>query len=105
MGTIAIARGDPPNGSLHAPTITPPVFSTRLTISWIDSEESSNLQSSGSNPFVFGFAFRDARLRLVVGLGAIPLSLMEITEPGRCGILHPMFLSLAPLRKHRDYRL
>jgi hypothetical protein len=44
----------------------PPVFSTRSTTLRTASADLSNLQSSGSKPLVFGFAFRGVRLRLVV---------------------------------------
>src|SRR3989442_11090712 len=75
MGSTAIASGEPPNGSLHDPTIVPPCFSTRVTTSRMGSAEISSLQSSASSPLVFGFALRDARFAAV--FEGIPLSLIQ----------------------------
>src|SRR5438552_6269685 len=95
--------GDPPSGSFQDPTIVPPCFSTRPTTSRSGSAETSSLQSSASNPLVFGFALRDARFFLATVLGGISV---ESNAAGYFMVSSPpMFLSLAPLRKHRDYRL
>src|SRR5262249_49400589 len=82
-----------------------PSFSTRAVTSRICSDEPSNRHSSASNPLVLGFAFREARLRLAAGFGGmIAVYYRRLTESS-CAILPHMFLSFAPLRKHRDYRL
>src|SRR6516162_3784560 len=100
MGNTAITRGETPRGSFQEPTIVPPCFSTRLMTSRIGSAEVSSLQSRASRPVVFGVALRDARFRLPATFGgiAVECNAVMVSSP-------PMFLSLAPLRKHRDYRL
>src|SRR5262245_12146758 len=105
IGRIAITKGDPPSGSLQLPTIAPPSFSTRFATSRISCDQPSRRHASASSPFVLGFAFREARLRLAAGFGGIIAVYYRRLVESSCAILPHMFLNFAPLRKHRDYRL
>src|SRR5262245_55312913 len=86
MGTIAMTSGDPPKGSRQAPTTMPFSASTRVTTSRMSADDASSPHCDASKPFVFGFAFRTARLRLagaLVGMNQVYYPLMKI--PRRWG--------------------
>src|SRR6185503_15979959 len=112
MGRIPITNGDPPKGSRQQPTTVPCSFSIRETTSRRSADELSRRQSEASNPFVFGVALRDARLRLAAGFvgmlntvykfGVRHVKLIkQVPDPkDRRYNCVPMFLSIAPLRKH-----
>jgi hypothetical protein len=71
IGTIAMVRGVPPSGSRNDPTMVPPTLLTRVTTSRMAADDSSKRDSAASNPIVFGFALRDARLRLAAGFAGM----------------------------------